>query len=330
MSSSGLIPFSQWMEQALFDPQRGYYSRRVGAIGRRGDFSTSASVDSSLGEAIAAWLKTELKRDQTVPTVIEIGGGDGSLAKAVLSKLGWWQRRSIRFVMVERSLVLREKQETKLSGFGVQWFAELPEALQICEGKALIYHNELLDAFPVRLVKWTDQAWSEVFLDETQRETLLPLEVGDQSHFSALKPWKNAQRCELGQAVWDWMQDWAPHWKSGAMLTLDYGDILPQLYHRKPTGTLRAYLMHQVLTGRDVYQNMGRQDITADVNFTDLILWGLSLGWTSEELLTQREFLQKYLSDLGRRVARSAAAAFIANPEGAGEAFKALVQRPRG
>lgn len=315
------------MERALFDPKSGYYSRRIGAIGRRGDFSTSASVDGTLGEAIAAWLKTELKRDKTVRTVIEIGGGDGSLAMAVLTKLGWWQRRSVRFVMVERSPVLREQQEAKVGAYGVRWFAELSEALRACEGKALIYHNELLDAFPVRLVQWSEQVWSEVHLDEAQHEALLPLKLEAEASFSALKPWKGTQRCELGQAALNWMRDWSPYWKRGAMLTLDYGDVCPQLYHRKPTGTLRAYLMHQVLTGRDVYQNVGRQDLTADVNFTDLMNWGSQLGWENGSLETQREFLQNHLPDLAKRAARSAAVAFIADSNGAGEAFKALVQR---
>jgi hypothetical protein len=36
--------------------------------------------------------------------------------------------------------------------------------------------------------------------------------------------------------------NWTPHWNSGAMLTIDYGDDFPQLYHRRPHGTLRAYL----------------------------------------------------------------------------------------
>ena len=63
------------------------------------------------------------------------------------------------------------------------------------------------------------------------------------------------------------------------MLTIDYGAAIPGLYHRRPSGTLRAYAHHQRLTGPDVYASFGRRDITADVNFTDMENWARDLGW---------------------------------------------------
>ena len=111
------------------------------------------------------------------------------------------------------------------------------------------------------------------------------------------------------------------------MLTLDYGDVFPQLYHRKPHGTLRAYLHHQVMTGAQVYENMGRQDITADVNFTDLMRCGESLGWRNAPLQNQRQFLQRHLRAFEKRAATDVALAFLSDEHGAGEAFKVLIQR---
>ncbi len=340
--SSQPVPFSQWMERALFDPQRGYYSRRIVGIGRRGDFSTSASLDAVLGEAVAAWIKEERTRDATVRTVIEVGGGDGSLMSSVLKSLGWWTRTRTKFCMVERSPVLHEQQQTRLKGRSVRWFDDLGEALRSCDGAALIYHNELLDAFPVTLVQWSNEemTWCEVCVEvaaNAVRESLQPLCMAeaDAAAFSALHQWTEkqppphgSQRCELGKASLDWLRSWSPHWKRGAMLTLDYGDVFPLLYRRKPAGTLRAYLMHQVLTGSDVYQNMGRQDITADVNFTDLMNWGAMLGWENGALETQREFLQRHVYGITKRAAASPAIAFLVDRNGAGGAFKALVQRP--
>ena len=57
------------------------------------------------------------------------------------------------------------------------------------------------------------------------------------------------------------------------MLTIDYGDIAERLYHRRLHGSLRAYLFHQRILGSAVFENRGLQDITADVNFTDLVAW---------------------------------------------------------
>ena len=44
------------MARALFDPERGYYTRHIKTVGARGDFSTSATLSPALGHAIAARL----------------------------------------------------------------------------------------------------------------------------------------------------------------------------------------------------------------------------------------------------------------------------------
>ena len=59
----------------------------------------------------------------------------------------------------------------------------------------------------------------------------------------------------------------------------------------------------------DAYQNPGKQDLTFDVYFPDLIEWGEKIGLETESLITQAEFL--VTNDL----------------EGAGVAFKVLHQK---
>jgi SAM-dependent MidA family methyltransferase len=329
------IPFREWMQRALFDPQSGYYSRHVRGVGRHGDFSTSATISTALGEAIAHWLREERQRFPKIKTIIEIGGGDGSLMRAVRRALGFIQRWRLQFFMVESSPVLTAKQKETLGASKAKWFSDLRQALDACDGCAIIFHNELLDAFPVSLIEWSPSlhAWQEVCLvrEATRwREQLRPLDLPAEKRpfFSALdREPSQAQRCELGTAAREWLHDWSPHWREGAMLTLDYGDTFPQLYHRRPQGTLRAYLAHQTLSGSDVYQNMGRQDITADVNFTDLLRWGAALGWTSDTVRSQRDFLLQHLRHAEARAQSDAALRFLLDEHGAGGAFRTLVQR---
>lgn len=330
------MPFSEWMRRALFDPRRGYYARQIRTLGRRGDFSTSAGAGGALGEAVAEWLKAEFKQTPGMRAVIEVGGGDGSLMRAVRGALGFFTRRRIRFFMVESSPVLREQQNSALAGMTVTWFDDLPAALNACEGRAFIFHNELLDAFPVTLAEWDGSAWREVWLSRTDGhwiEELRGLALGEaeRREFSALSrtPPAAPQRVELGTAARAWLRGWAPGWCGGAMLTLDYGGEFPELYHRQPRGTVRAYLLHQRLTGGAVYENMGRQDITADVNFTDLTCWGEASGWETSRLESQGDFLRRHLRRFDRRLERDPALRFLASADGAGAAFRALVQRVR-
>jgi SAM-dependent MidA family methyltransferase len=324
---SEMEPFSAFMARALHDPRNGYYARHIRTVGARGDFSTSATLSSLLGQAIARWLLEEARLQPEVRHVIEVGPGDGTLAATVRAALGWWQRRRFRFHLVETSPVLRKRQEDRL-GAAVSWHQDLKEALELAEGGAFIYHNELLDAFPVTLAEWRDGNWQEVWVGQEEnghwQEALRPLQLPAQQ-FSALQGWqpREGQRIELHDSVRQWMNGWVPHWRQGSMLTVDYGDVFPALYHRRPRGTLRAFLLQQRLEGREIYQNVGRQDMTADVNFTDYRAWARDLGWTETGYGTQAELIRARAA----KPSGSPADAFVVNAEGAGGAFKFVTHR---
>jgi SAM-dependent MidA family methyltransferase len=313
--------FAAFMARALHDPHRGYYARRIQGIGgQRGDFATAATLSPLLGQAIAAWIQENRRAMPEVRHVIEVGAGNGALMEMVRKSLGWWQRRKLQWHIVESSVALRGQQKQRL-GSGVTWHSQLETALEACSGAAFIYHNELLDAFPVRLVQCHEGEWQEVFVEFENgrvRELFRPLEV--EPAFSVLShmPQHAQQRCELHESVREWLHGWVPEWKRGAMLTVDYGDTFPALYQRRPRGTLRAYLMHQRLEGLSIYENAGRQDITADVNFTDYRAWAAKLGLVEIGFATQAEFLQSRVPG---------ASGPMLDPDGAGGAFKVLMHR---
>ncbi|MDZ4286795.1 MAG: SAM-dependent methyltransferase [Prosthecobacter sp.] len=318
---TGSEPFSAFMARALYDPQRGYYARHIRTVGARGDFSTAATLSPLLGRAIAAWLLEESRLQPQVRHIIEIGPGDGSLMAVVRKSLGWWQRRRFQFHLVETSPVLRARQQERL-GRKVRWHEDMAGALRAADGQAFIYHNEVLDAFPVTLIQWQDGEWQEVYVG-SGREELKPLTLKptDSCILSDWQP-QNGQRCELHVTVKEWLAEWAPSWQAGAMLTVDYGDVFPALYHRRPRGTLRAYLLQQRLEGAAVYENPGRQDITADVNFTDYRAWAQALGWEEAAYGTQAEFITARV-----KRQRTNADAFLLHEDGAGHAFKHVIHR---
>lgn len=310
-------PFHRFMQRALFDPKIGYYSRKIQTVGRHGDFSTSATLSSLLGQGIAHWLKTAL--NPSLQNVIEIGAGTGTLMHQIRTELGWWTRRRLRWHMVETSPVLKAQQQTLL-GTSITWHTRLEDALQAANGHAVIYHNELLDAFPCRLFQWTGTQWQEVWVrtstDGNATEELRDCEpLPIPTHTFA-----PGQRIEFHTSIHDWLTAWTPHWKSGQMLTIDYGDTFPTLYHRRPRGTLRGYFMQQRIEGPSLYQNIGRQDLTADINFTDYRTWTRDLGLRETFYDTQSTFLQS------QNVApRTPADHHLLHPEGPGTAFKVVV-----
>src|SRR6185369_9191308 len=74
----------------------------------------------------------------------------------------------------------------------------------------------------------------------------------------------------------------------GYHLAIDYGYQEREFYAR-PRGTLMCYWKHQAI--EDPYVRIGEQDITAHVNFSDLIAAGAAAGLEQVSFATQMDFL---------------------------------------
>ncbi len=316
------IRFDHFMERALHHPEHGYYARNINTVGKTGDFSTSATLSPILGKAIAATFQQYLQQNNKPPAhIIEIGAGDASLAATLLQSLPFAQRLKTHYHIVDSSSPLRTKQKHKLRFTRlistIKWHTEIESALNSCDGNAFIFSNELVDAFPVRILKKSNNVWLELHLDGTN-ETFLP--CPDPPDSCALTHHPENQRIEIHHSYHQWLQQWIPIWKHGQLLTIDYGDIYPDIYYRRPHGSLRGYSHHQRITGQQLYHHPGSIDLTADVNFTDLQLWGKQLGLKNIHISSQTDFLTPHATD-------TAADQYLIDPYGPGSAFKVLLQQ---
>ncbi|MES2439261.1 MAG: class I SAM-dependent methyltransferase [Verrucomicrobiota bacterium] len=306
------------MAHALHDPQHGYYARRISGVGRRGDFTTAPMLSEAPARAIAAWAARAMK-ETGCRDLIEVGPGEGRLASGVLDHLPWHVRWKTRLHLVETSAPLAARQREMLRN-RASHHTRIQDALNACGGKAVIYSNELVDAFPVRRFQKTPDGWQELAVEfdgqKRANESLLPpAPLPDSTGFLESHP--PGQWIEVHESYRRHLADWMPWWKSGRMLTIDYGAEAETLYHRRPRGTLRAYLLQQRLEGAAIYENPGRQDLTADVNFTDLMHW--SQPWVAEQQITSfGSFLHPH---------QSAHDPSLSDEAGAGGAFLVLDQK---
>jgi SAM-dependent MidA family methyltransferase len=270
-----------------------------------------------------------LRRSAAKPfPVIEIGAGTGALAKSVLDSVGFFGRLRGRYHIVEVSPILEKQQRETLRGKRVFWHRDMRAALDACGGEAQIISNELVDAFPCRVFVKSGGEWKELALELREgaiAEAFLALSPGEYpiGNFS----FPDGQRIEVPSAYRDWLRSWISAWRSGNMLTVDYGGIFPQLYHRRPRGTLRGYFHHQRMEGAQLYQNFGRHDITADVNFSLLQQWGEEMGLKTVSLDTQRDFVSRMLGPKKVTAAKDPALRYLLQEPGPGDAFLALHQR---
>src|SRR3977135_2504902 len=85
----GPVSFEWFMEQALYQPEFGYYSSGRCAIGRRGDYFTNGSVGPLFGRLLAAQF-VEMWESLGRPgdfVVVEQAAHHGDLARDVLKAL---------------------------------------------------------------------------------------------------------------------------------------------------------------------------------------------------------------------------------------------------
>lgn len=300
------------MARALYEPGRGYYAHHIREVGRRGDFSTSATLGEELGQGLARWIRRragELGWRGRIP-VIEVGPGTGALARGIWRSFPFLQRLWLDIHLVETSPPLREVQQRTLRGCRVTWHKDMASALKATGGRALIYSNELVDAFPCRCFVRHPGEWKELALleDRTGEEGFLDVSEGDlaslrSTGFTMFPGLRDGQRIEVHAAWRSWLETWGRAWTGGRMVTIDYGyraDPPPRL---PLSGTLRAYFRQMRLEGGEIYRRAGQQDLTADVNFTDIQEWGEARGWHTKYLMTQAEWLRKWDPSASGRLA---------------------------
>jgi SAM-dependent MidA family methyltransferase len=323
--------WEHWMARALYEPGKGYYSSHIQQVGTRGDFSTSVTLGKELATALAAWIRrrsSELGWRGRIP-VIEVGPGTGELLLAIHRALPFWVRLRLEYHLVEVSSPLKENQKRLLRGCRVFWHDDMNSALRQTGGRALIYSNELVDAFPCRSFVRRSGRWKEMGVRVRTPVVEVELDAADvdegRLETSAFNLWstvREGQRIEVHAGYHKWLRNWAADWLEGFQLTIDYGYVAEPRPRLALSGTIRAYYQHMRLEGDEIYRRMGRQDLTADVNFTDLENWGRRLGWKTESLQSQADWLRG-MDHLNAPASR------LADPHDAGGGFMVLEQCPQ-
>ena len=318
--NEGPLSFRDFMEEALYHPEFGYYNSTRNPIGRQGDFYTSSDLDPIFGKLLArkfAQMASALGVSPEAFTIVELGAGRGLLARQIL------EHHHFPYRILERSAAMRERQRGSLQGLDVEWLETLPTGITGC-----VFSNEFFDALPVRRVICRNGALREIHVtsefSEVEGDLQEPLDI------TLLE----GQLADINTDARQWIKRIGASLDRGYHLAIDYGYQDREFYAR-PRGTLMCYWRHQAV--EDPYLRIGEQDITAHVNFSDLIREGAAVGLTTEEFKTQMDFLVQLgvlkelealmPADTAEAIQRVMAVKKLVLPGGMGERFKVLVQR---
>lgn len=318
------ISFAEFMAIALYDPDHGYYATAGSAIGEAGDFYTSPHLGADFGELLAEQF-VELWHLLDTPrpfTLVEMGAGQGILAADVLRYLYRQHHdcfEAVDYVLVEVSAAMRAEQQRRLKPLAdsgqvrwCSWDKIPPDSITGC-----FFSNELVDAFPVHQVAIAQGQLQEIYVtlapapapDATPRfaETLGELSTPALAEYFQLvgvdlpsERYPDGYRTEVNLAALDWVKTVADRLHRGYVITIDYGYPAQRYYSpTRTTGTLQCYYQHAHHS--DPYLHIGRQDLTAHVDFTALERQGDRAGLTTLRFVPQGLFLMAL--GLGDRLA---------------------------
>jgi SAM-dependent MidA family methyltransferase len=285
----GPISFGDYMEMALYHPEHGYYSAGVQRTGRQGDFLTSCTASPLFGMLIAKQLREMWRHLGTEQfTLVEFGGGNGELCRAILSYFGE-QNAKPDYFMIEKNPFT--KNALKDLGDRVTFVNRIEEAGAF---SGCVFCNELLDNFPVRRVLMKEQLM-EVMVDHDGRafkETLRPAGSELQEYFAAIGvKLPSGYYAEVNLEAGRWLKAVAHTMKSGYLMVIDYGHLAGELFKaERKSGTLRCFYRHQL--NHDPFFEPGSQDITTSVNFSALAYYGMREGFTLGGFRQQGPFLK--------------------------------------
>jgi SAM-dependent MidA family methyltransferase len=353
------MTFAQFMQTCLYSPHGGFYSSRDTSISSH--FGTSPTTHPVFGALLARQLEQlwHLLGDPHVFQVIEVGSGDGALAHAIVQaceRMAPQLAQALYYIAADY-----EPRWLPTPAHTVAWGLGTGDGMSPRRRSALvgvqrvktdglrafrkivgcILCNELIDNFPVHRFAIQGGRVKEVFVT-LAGETLT--EVLDEPSSSRLAErlislgvsFPEGYRGEVNLALEDWTGQLAHALDRGFVLTIDYGQLGPDLYsHQNHQGTLVCY--HRHVTSRDPYQHLGDQDITCQVDFTSLMRLGERHGLATVGYTRQSQFLtnlgfSSYLEALqtqGLSAARTAlsrmAMLALVDPEEYGD-FKVLAQ----
>jgi SAM-dependent MidA family methyltransferase len=317
----GWLSFEHFMELVLYAPGLGYYSAGSAKIGAGGDFVTAPEISDLFSRCVARQCAQVLS--VTGGEILELGAGTGRMAAAVLESLAAAGMLPDRYLILEVSADLAERQRERLSSLPaslrerVVWLERLPERPL----RGVVLANEVLDALPCQrfVVGGAGDPWDghpagdnpassgsalrrpivhelgvALHDDSLVERAVLPDAALANACESLLKelpqPLPPYYTSEICLRLEPWIASVGECLERGLILLFDYGLPRSHYYHpQRVSGTLRCHFKQRAHD--DPYINLGVQDITAWVDFTRVAEAGAASGLDVTGFCTQAAFL---------------------------------------
>jgi SAM-dependent MidA family methyltransferase len=296
----GPISFSMLMQTALYHPSWGYYEQATPPIGRAGDYTTAPELSERFGVCLATQIM-EVLTELGGGSILEMGPGSGKLARDILMELNARDALPEAYYLFDISEKLAQHQTDYLR-------AQLPEHvfqrvrfqknLPINQPfKGVIIGNEVMDAMPVEAITKQAGKWRRKMIDCTNDVLHWATEAEDapSSYATDLASgWclrlPDGYQTEVQTQYKTCLTPLFESLSEGVLILIDYGFTQKEYYHPdRFMGTIMGHSRHKIEMNPLI--NLGKQDLTAHVNFCHLANEALQVGFDLSGFTTQAFFL---------------------------------------
>ncbi|HEV8421305.1 MAG TPA: SAM-dependent methyltransferase [Actinomycetota bacterium] len=279
IAASGPVTFAEFMEQALYDPEEGFYSHLP--VGEEGHFVTSPHLSPVFGRLVARLVAEFWQMlDRPAPfDVIEVGAGDGTLARQILGALPDDIVGNLRYRAVERSASARRA----LGAGGIEALESLSDLVDPIVG--CIIANELLDNLPFHRLRSTADGLVELFVGvEGDRFALVEGPPSTDELVAGVPTLAPGEEFVASPASLEFVDRAAGALERGYIWMVDYGFVDDA--DRRSVHGYRDHRVHD-----EVLADPGSTDITAGVDFAALARHARSRGFEVWGPVSQRDVL---------------------------------------
>lgn len=308
IAEHGPIHFRDFMQAALYDETDGFYAGEIQRVGKQGDFITSVSIGQCFGLILARRL-AKYWQDIGKPEafhIIEPGAHDGALCGDILSDAAQNSPeffRSLHYHLIETTPRLHAAQEEKLRPEFNGKFTSHSNLSEIQGVAGAIISNELIDAFPVDLIRRVEGEWLQLIVglsDDQFKFTEAAITDPSLAEFCLTldqqTSYPDGYTTEYNPELKTFAQSAAHSLSAGLLITIDYGHHAEDYYHPdRSEGTLQTYHRHQ--KSDNPLASPGLIDITCHVDFTRLENECMSAGFSRLSLGTQASYLTNHAKE---------------------------------
>lgn len=339
--SGGRISFAEFMQHALYAPGLGYYTAGTTKLGADGDFVTAPEISPLFGRVLARQCAFVLEQLEN-GNVFELGAGSGALAVSMLGKLEELDALPERYLILEVSADLKERQEARIRQEcpqhieRVEWVAEFP-----ADFIGVVVANEVADALPVERfriageevlqagVEMDGPAFAWCYRAASEQLGRAVRNIESDIGYSL----DDGYESEVSPGLTNWITELSSSVKEGVILLIDYGVSRREYYSpERRQGWLRCHFRHHA--HNDPLILPGIQDITCWVDFSAVAkaasITGMNVaGYATQAHLLMDGGLEQELTDftslsVAKQVELSRQVKLLTLPAEMGENFKCI------